>query len=272
MSTYQVDNIQLANNILDSTDPSKRLKLSLANITTGTTRTLTVPNSNTTIVGDNIAQTLTNKTLTAPIISTISNTGTLTLPTTTTTLIGTNTTNTLTNKTITDTTNNVTASGLRTATTTVAISTATAPTSGQILTATSSTAATWQNPNPFSVTLNNNGTITNPAITSLKQWYGRAISVSGITTFNVTTDGTSGGTAVFPTLSETSHYFQATGQLNTTSNTAVPFVSVQTVTNNKVVTVNVKTGDAGAILIGGNWSGLKNANDGCNVYLYIIGV
>lgn len=46
-------------------------------------------------------QTLTNKTLTSPIISTISNTGTLTLPTATTTIVGRSTTDTLTNKTIT---------------------------------------------------------------------------------------------------------------------------------------------------------------------------
>jgi hypothetical protein len=45
--------------------------------------------------------TLTNKTLTAPIISTISNTGTLTLPTTTDTIVGRATTDTLTNKTLT---------------------------------------------------------------------------------------------------------------------------------------------------------------------------
>jgi hypothetical protein len=47
------------------------------------------------------AQTLTNKTLTAPVISTISNTGTLTLPTATDTLVGRATTDTLTNKTLT---------------------------------------------------------------------------------------------------------------------------------------------------------------------------
>ena len=46
-------------------------------------------------------QTLTNKTLTAPIISSISNTGTLTLPTSTDTLVGRATTDTLTNKTLT---------------------------------------------------------------------------------------------------------------------------------------------------------------------------
>ena len=47
------------------------------------------------------AQTLTNKTLTTPIISSISNTGTLTLPTSTDTLVGRATTDTLTNKTLT---------------------------------------------------------------------------------------------------------------------------------------------------------------------------
>ncbi len=49
----------------------------------------------------NGVQTLTNKTLTAPIISTISNTGTLTLPTSADTLVGRATTDTLTNKTLT---------------------------------------------------------------------------------------------------------------------------------------------------------------------------
>lgn len=53
------------------------------------------------VVGTTETQTLTNKTLTAPVISTISNTGTLTLPTSTDTLVGRDTTDTLTNKTLT---------------------------------------------------------------------------------------------------------------------------------------------------------------------------
>ena len=51
------------------------------------------------VVTETGTQTLTNKTLTAPNISSISNTGTLTLPTSTDTLVGRATTDTLTNKT-----------------------------------------------------------------------------------------------------------------------------------------------------------------------------
>jgi len=54
-----------------------------------------------TVVTESSTDTLTNKTLTAPVISSISNTGTLTLPTSTDTLVGRATTDTLTNKTIT---------------------------------------------------------------------------------------------------------------------------------------------------------------------------
>jgi len=56
--------------------------------------------ANRVIVSRDLAETLTNKTLTTPIIASISNTGTLTLPTTTDTLVGRATTDTLTNKTL----------------------------------------------------------------------------------------------------------------------------------------------------------------------------
>jgi len=75
--------------------------------TSGSGNTLTVAIDSTvaTLAG---SQTLTNKTLTTPVISTISNTGTVTLPTATDTLVARATTDTLTNKTINTASNTIT--------------------------------------------------------------------------------------------------------------------------------------------------------------------
>ena len=63
--------------------------------------TLTMPAATDTLVGKATTDTLTNKTLTAPVISSISNSGTVTIPSGTDTLVGRATTDTLTNKTLT---------------------------------------------------------------------------------------------------------------------------------------------------------------------------
>lgn len=74
--------------------------LTSANTTAGNF-TLTLPAVTDTVATLTAAQTLTNKTLTAPVMSSIVNTGTLTLPSSTDVLVGRSTTDTLVNKTLT---------------------------------------------------------------------------------------------------------------------------------------------------------------------------
>ena len=76
---------------------SGTMTLQAAAIASGT---VTLPAGTATLVSTSATQTLTNKTLTAPTISTIINTGTVTLPTLTDTLVSRTATETLTNKTI----------------------------------------------------------------------------------------------------------------------------------------------------------------------------
>jgi len=144
--------------IIDDSDGSKRLKFNLSSQTAGvlltiaaqqsTAQTLSVPNLTgaDTIVVATLAQTLTNKTLTSPIISSISNVGTLTLPTSTDTLVGRATTDTLTNKTLTSNTNNLVARGLwySSGAASISVYAASAPTTGQVLTIVDTNTATWQ--------------------------------------------------------------------------------------------------------------------------------
>ena len=67
-------------------------------------------------------------------------------------IVGTTDTQTLTNKTLDSTTNTISADKLHSATTTIDVVSAAAPSAGQVLTATSGTEATWQTPTSAAIT------------------------------------------------------------------------------------------------------------------------
>ena len=81
--------------------PALTLSTSITGVLKGNGTALSAAVAGTDYVTPTGTETLTNKTLTTPVIATISNTGALTLPTSTDTLVGRATTDTLTNKTLT---------------------------------------------------------------------------------------------------------------------------------------------------------------------------
>jgi len=84
-----------------TTTPAITLTTSISGVLKGNGTAISAAVAGTDYVTPTGTETLTNKTLTTPVIATISNTGALTLPTSTDTLVGRATTDTLTNKTLT---------------------------------------------------------------------------------------------------------------------------------------------------------------------------
>lgn len=178
--------------IVDDGDNTKKIKFDASTAGTGTeltlkgaqtgNRTITFPDVTCTVVCLTATQTLSNKKFTdssctfadnaddtktldfslggattgniMTIASNHSANRTLTLPDTTDTLVSLEATQTLTNKTMTATSNSARASDLATTGANVVIDGAAPPTTGQILTATSATAADWQTPSSGSLTYN----------------------------------------------------------------------------------------------------------------------
>lgn len=93
--------VRLPKGVLDLVHVASGNLVSISPTTLTADRSVTFPDAAGEVILTTATQTLTNKTLTAPVISTIVNTGTLTLPTSTDTLVGRATTDTLTNKTLT---------------------------------------------------------------------------------------------------------------------------------------------------------------------------
>jgi len=180
------------------------------------------------------AQTLTNKTLTLPVISSISNTGTITLPTSNDTLVGRATTDTLTNKSISLGTNTVTGT---TAQFNTALSDGDFATLAGSETLTNKTLTT-----PTISTISNTGTLTLP--TSTDTLVGRATTD---TLTNKTLTSPVITTAPSPTFT-TAATLNAQGELrlaDSDSSNYVGFKSPATVSTNKVWTLPSTDGTSG---------------------------
>ena len=177
------------------------------------TGTLTLPTSTDTLVGRATTDTLTNKTLTTPVISSISNTGTLTLPTSTDTLVGRATTDTLTNKSISLSTNTVTGTLAQFNT---AVSDADLVSLAGSETLTNKTLTT-----PVISSISNTGTLTLP--TSTDTLVGRA-----------TTDTLTNKTLTTPVISSISN--TGTLTLPTSTDTLVGRATTDTLTNKTLTT------------------------------------
>ena len=162
--------VDASTSFIDNVDATKIMQFELSGITTATTRTLTVPDDSGVLVLEDATQTLTNKSLVDASTSFIDNvdatkvmqfelagittatTRTLTVPDASGTIVLPATTDTLTNKTITDGSNVVSADFLKTTGADVDVVSAAPPTSGQVLTATGATTATWQDPDGTGIT------------------------------------------------------------------------------------------------------------------------
>lgn len=232
MSVYQVNNLRLTNALINNIDTTKRVIIDTSSISTGTTRTLTVPNANTTIVGTDASQTLTNKNITGN-------------------------------------TNTVEARQLTTTSAPVIVGTSGPPSIDQILTATSSTSAAWLNNIILYRAPTSGAAAIKEKPSQIAIWIGKATTTAGVATFTVTQNGTAGGTAIFTDLS--SAYITLTCRFNGTTSLEVPFAAIRTIVGN-VVTVSVARGNSGSILVGGTYSGTQFAENGTEVIAHIIGL
>ena len=173
--------------VKDNVDGTKKMQFQISGITANQTRILTVSDFNCSVVGTSNTQSAgtgyiiisPGSTTTAPTWDqydhvTLANKGSNThaqmdadISATTAhgisgLVVGTTDSQALTNKTLTDSTNNMMAKSLKYAATTIDVSSATSPTTGQVLTATRSKAANWSSLNFIS--LNSNSQVDNKYI------------------------------------------------------------------------------------------------------------
>lgn len=207
--------------------------------TTPVSKKITFGDLTSTFITLTSTSTLTNKTLTAPIISTISNGGTLTLPTSTDTLVGRATTDTLTNKTLTSPTMTTPTLGVATATSInkVAI---TAPASSATLTIANGGTLATSGAYSITLTASNTTTVTLPTTGTLATLAGSETLTNKTLTTPIISSISNTGTLTLPTSTDT-----LVGKATTDTLTNKRITKrVQSVSDASTVTPNADNDDA----------------------------
>ena len=199
-------------------------------------------------------QTLSNKTLTSPVISSISNTGTLTLPTSTDTLVGRATTDTLTNKTLSGANNtfsnipNTAITGLGTMSTQDATSVAI---TGGTLAGITGFGLRNAGTGAFDLTVAHNGTLTAGRTLTLNvNDAARTVSLAG----NVSLAGALTTAAAFTTSGANALTLTTTGATNVTlptTGTLATLAGTETFTNKTLTNPTISGGTINNAAIGG---------------------
>jgi len=195
------------------------------------------------------SQTLTNKTLTAPVISTISNTGTLTLPTSTDTLVGRATTDTLTNKTISGASNtlsNIGNSSLTNSSVTIGSTSVSLGATAASLAGLTSVGLANAGTGAFGLTVSHNGTMTaNRTLTLNVNDAARTVSLAGNLTL----------AAAFTTSGANALTLTTTGSTNVTlptTGTLATLAGSETFTNKTLTSPTISGGTINNAVIGGS--------------------
>lgn len=105
--------------------------------------------------------------------------------------------------------------------------------------------------------------------TNAGHWSGAIQSTSSEVTFNVTTDGTSNGPALFDNLNACG--FSLACRRDTNDNDEAPWASIRRIDAGKRVVVRVWRSNTGGIFLGGSYAGNEPNNGNVVIYLTIKG-